>query len=131
MELNGAIASAHETSYRNTFLTTFRTFTTADVVFDKLTSLYRMEPPQSLNQAEIREWKEKRLSVVQKRVLTVLTMWLEDHGLLDQEPHIAQRLTDFLVLIVEPAPLALTAKLMLKSLERLVRWLVLETLWLC
>jgi son of sevenless-like protein len=107
-------------------LTTFRTFTTADVVFDMLTSLYRMELPSGLGQAEIREWRERRLDAIQKRVLTVLTMWLEDQGLLDQEPHIAQRLTDFLALIVDPAPLALTAKLMLKSLERLVRTPVVE-----
>jgi len=102
---------------------TFRTFTSPDKVFDLLTDLYRMEPPSGLNQADFREWKEKRLTVVQNRVLTVLTMWLEDHGLLHEEPHIAQRLTDFLVLIVDPAPLSLAAKLILQSIERLVRLL--------
>jgi hypothetical protein len=102
---------------------TFRTFSTPDKVFELLTDLYRMDSPAGVNQMEFREWREKRFHPTRKRVLTVLTMWLEDHGLLQEEPHIAQRLTDFLTQIVEPSPLALTAKLMLQSLERLVRFI--------
>jgi hypothetical protein len=100
---------------------TFRTFTSPDEFFDLLTGLYRMQPPANMNQIEIREWREKRFRPTQKRILTILTMWLEDFRLLQEEPHIAQRLTDFLVQIGDPPSLALTAQLILRSLERLVR----------
>jgi son of sevenless-like protein len=47
-------------------------------------------------------------------------MWLEEYDLLNQDPEVAPKLQDFLRLIVTPPALALTAKHMLKSLERLV-----------
>jgi hypothetical protein len=47
-------------------------------------------------------------------------MWLEEYDLLNQDPEVAPKLQDFLRLVVTPPALALTAKHMLKSLERLV-----------
>jgi son of sevenless len=47
-------------------------------------------------------------------------MWLEEYDLLNQDPEVPPKLQDFLGLIVTPAALALTAKHILKSLERLV-----------
>jgi son of sevenless-like protein len=47
-------------------------------------------------------------------------MWLEEYDLLNQDSEVAPKLQDFLRLIVTPPALALTAKHMLKSLERLV-----------
>jgi son of sevenless-like protein len=79
-----------------------------------------MDHPASLSTEEFEEWKEKKLRPTQKRVLTILTMWLEDHKLLDEEPHIGQQLTEFLSLIVTPEPLAITARLIQEDLERLV-----------
>jgi son of sevenless-like protein len=80
-----------------------------------------MHDPAGLTSSQIKDWTEKKLRPTQKRVLTVLTTWLEDYALLTEEPHIARRLTDFLSMIVEPPALALTARLILQSLERLVR----------
>ena len=47
-------------------------------------------------------------------------MWLEVYDLLNQDPEVAPKLQDFLRIIVTPPALALTAKHMLRSLERLV-----------
>lgn len=49
-----------------------------------------------------------------------MSMWFEEHGLQQDDPHVVPRLRDFLRLIASPPPLALTAKLMLQSLERIV-----------
>lgn len=100
---------------------TFRTFAAPELVFDLLVERYQMDHPENLSSQEFEEWKEKKLRPAQKRALTLLTMWLEDHYLLDEEPHMARNLTEFLSFITTPAPLALTAKLILQSLERLVR----------
>jgi son of sevenless-like protein len=111
---------AQETAFRNMFLMTFRCFTSPDRFFELLVERYQMDHPASLSTEEFEEWKEKKLRPTQKRVLTILTMWLEDHKLLDEEPHIGQQLTEFLSLIVTPEPLAITARLIQEDLERLV-----------
>jgi hypothetical protein len=109
-----------EKTFRQAFLTTFRSFAAPDQVFDLLVEQYEMDHPATLTTTEFEEWKEKRLRPTQGRVLTVFTMWLEDFGLLEDEPHIAGRLTNFLQLILTPPSLALSAKLILQSVERLV-----------
>ncbi|RDB29470.1 Cell division control protein 25 [Hypsizygus marmoreus] len=111
------IKMAEETLYRNIFLMTFRTFTTADVLFDMLVEIYRTDHPKELATTEFEDWK-RNLVATQRRVLMIFTMWLEDHRLLEEEPHIAQRLTEFLRLIVTP-PLASMARLLIKTIQRL------------
>ncbi|GLB35754.1 putative guanine nucleotide exchange factor for Ras-like GTPases; N-terminal motif containing protein [Lyophyllum shimeji] len=108
---------AEETLFRNIFLMTFRTFTTADVLFDMLVETYRMDHPKDLATAELEEWTGYLIET-QRRVLMVFTMWLEDHRLLEHEPHIASKLTEFLRLIGAP-PLAAMARLLQKSIQRL------------
>ncbi|KAI0068002.1 ras GEF [Artomyces pyxidatus] len=110
---------SQQETFRRAFLVTFRTFASATEVFDLLVGHYEMDSPPGLSEAEFEQWKREKLRPTQKRVLTVLTMWLEDHDLLNQEPEIAPRLQEFLSLIVSPAAMTLTAKHMLISLERL------------
>jgi son of sevenless len=98
---------------------TFRTFTTADTLFDMLVQRYRKESPESLTATELQERGHHAVGV-QRNVLTIFTMWLEDHRLLEEEPHIAQRMTGFLRLVVSP-PLSTMAKHLINTIERLVR----------
>jgi len=95
-------------------------------VFDLLVAQYEMEAPPNLSVEEFDHWRREKLRPTQKRVLTVLTMWLEEYDLLNQDPEVAPKLQDFLSLIVSPATLALTTKHILKSLERLVRFRTLD-----
>ena len=53
-------------------------------------------------------------------VLTILTMWVENHGMLQDDPQVVLRLKDFLSMIVSPPTLALSAKLLLQSIDKLV-----------
>lgn len=111
------IKAAQETAFRNAFLMTFRTFMTADQLFSALVGIYAMECPSKITDPEHEEWKEKCSLPTQRVVLTIFTMWLEDHRLLEEEPHIAQLLTDFLNNVTPP--LAGVAGLIVKSIERL------------
>jgi len=81
-----------------------------------------MVNPEDLTIREFQEWRNHAIGM-QRSVLTIFAMWLEDHRLLDEEPHIAQRMTKFLHLIVMP-PLSTQAKLLIQTVERLVRCLV-------
>lgn len=60
------------------------------------------------------------LSPTRKRILQIFNIWLEDHRLLEEEPHLAKPLTDFLRTITIP-PHNTDAEAIVKTLERLVR----------
>jgi len=108
-----------EIKFRHAFLSTFKSFTTADMVFDQLAGLFKMAPPVYLSEDEIEEWKEKKQKSTQQRVLTLFTIWLEDHNLIKQDPHIVHRLQGFLQSITDPHLLAIPAKLILEAIDRL------------
>ncbi|KAF9021750.1 ras GEF [Hymenopellis radicata] len=114
-----AIKAAKDMHFRNVFLMTFRTFMTADQLFDMLVDIYGMEHPKDISEPEFDDWKEKCWLPTQRTVMTVFTMWLEDHRLLEEEPHIAQKLTDFLNLIPQRNVMATTATLIMQSIKRL------------
>ena len=90
------------------------------MVFDQLVGRFRMVPPGHLSEAEFEEWKGKKQRSTQQRVLTLFTMWLEDHNMIREDPHIVHRLQGFLHSIVDPHPLAIPAKLIIEAIERLV-----------
>ena len=109
------------------FLTTYKSFTTADMVFDQLVGRFKMTPPVHLSDDEFEEWKEKKQKSTQQRVLTLFTMWLEDHNMIKEDPHIVHRLRGFLQSIVDPHPLAIPAQLILEAIERLVETKITRT----
>ena len=115
-----AVGSSQENKFRHAFLTTFKSFTTADMVFDQLVGRFKMAPPVYLSEDEIEEWREKKQKSTQQRVLTLFTMWLEDHNMIKEDPHIVYRLQGFLQSIIDPHPLAIPAKLILEAIGRLV-----------
>lgn len=56
-----------EVTFRHTFLTTFRTFSTADRVLELLIERYELEAPANLQEEQFNEWKEKKLRPAQAR----------------------------------------------------------------
>ncbi|KZV69753.1 ras GEF [Peniophora sp. CONT] len=106
-------------NFRRVFLTTFRTFSNPTEVFELLISHYEMDAPSSLSTAEFEIWKREKLRPTQRRVLTVLSQWLEEHDLLNQSHEIAPRLQEFLSLIVTPPQLQTVAQGILATLKRL------------
>ncbi|CAK5280368.1 unnamed protein product [Mycena citricolor] len=113
------IKLSHARQFEDVFLTTFRTFTTANQFFDLLVARFHMDQPDHLAEEEADEWIKKMQLPTQGRILTLFTTWLKDQRLLEEEPWIAQRLTDFLKQITQP-PLASTAQLIIKTIEDLV-----------
>ena len=83
---------------------TFRTFTTPNVLFDMLLEHYFAYPSAA----------HYRL-----RVLEIFTSWLEEHRLLEEEPDIAGRLTEFLTGLNDVS-LAKQIQSLLHSIQRLV-----------
>lgn len=57
----------HEKTFRHTFLTTFRTFTTADRALELLIDRYGMDPPIELADEQFKDWLEKKFRPTQAR----------------------------------------------------------------
>lgn len=106
-------------AFTNIFLMTFPTFTTPTILFDMLVDRYNTLPPENLSDCHRIEWITHIRLPLRLRVLEVFGVWLENHRLLDEEPYIARRLTDFLKSLDDPA-LCGTAEAMLNTVERLV-----------
>ena len=100
---------------------TFRTFTTANTLFEILAERYNITPAQSISDQELADWKTNWQTPTRKRILEIYSRWLEDHRLLEEEPHLAKPLTDFLRTIKTP-PHNADAEAIIETLERLV-WL--------
>ncbi|KAH9858290.1 ras GEF [Lenzites betulinus] len=111
---------ALETRYRQVFLTTFKSFATAEEVFNLLLAQYNISHPTALNLKELEQWKEKKLKPTRRRVLAVLHVWTEEYGLLQDDAYLARRLVDFVSSITSPPQLANIAREVLKSLEHIM-----------
>ena len=106
--------------FRHAFLTSYKTFSTPDEIFDLLLSRYYMKQPAGLSDAEQVLWREKKCFPTQKRVLLVFATWLEHHRMVQDDPPVARRLQEFLASIVEPAANRVLAKQVMGVLERIV-----------
>ncbi|KAM5536010.1 hypothetical protein V8D89_010268 [Ganoderma adspersum] len=109
-----------ETRYRQAFLTTYKSFASAEEIFDLLVAQFNLSHPTTLNLKELEQWKEKRLVPNRRRVLTVLQVWNDQFGLLQDDPYLARRVVDFVSSVTSPPPLAAIARDVLKSLERYI-----------
>lgn len=72
--------------FNNTFLLTYRSFTTTEKFLELLFERFRVKMPENLNPAEAQSWAEKMQRPVQLRVFNVLKSWLELYHL----PHVDQ-----------------------------------------
>ncbi|KAF6754307.1 ras guanine nucleotide exchange factor domain-containing protein [Ephemerocybe angulata] len=104
--------------FAHIFLMTFRTFTTSEELFDLLLDRFSMTRPDNLNEIEVADWKRRSLVPTQRHVLDVFTLWLENHRLLEDDPHIAQRLPDFIRHVATPR-LPTEGQTLLQNIERL------------
>jgi son of sevenless-like protein len=108
-------------TFTNVFLMTFRTFTTADHLFDMLVERFHLKPYESLTETEFLNWKANLRTPVQRLVLEILKRWLENYQLSEEEPHIEQPLKEFLDLIVSPPHNKIAANI-IQTIDRMVRW---------
>jgi son of sevenless len=99
---------------------TFRTFVSPDILFEMLVERYQQDHPSPLSTDEFEHWKSIRLRPMQHRILKLFSSWLWHHGLLEIEPWISGKLTEFLKLVVTPDSHARVANQILKDIEKLV-----------
>lgn len=68
-----------DTYFRDTFLLTYRSFTTAPELFEMLMHRYTLQPPYGLEKSELKYWEEHKLHPIRIRVVNILKTWFETY----------------------------------------------------
>jgi son of sevenless-like protein len=66
-----------DSNFKDTFLLTYRSFTTARELFELLVKRFAIQPPEGLNQAEYELWRGQKQKPVRFRVVNTLKSWFD------------------------------------------------------
>ncbi|KAJ4304059.1 cell division cycle- protein [Collariella sp. IMI 366227] len=81
-------------SFNNTFLLTYRSFTTARELFELMVKRFSLQPPEGLNQSEYEQWKDKKQKPIRFRVVNILKSWMDTFWMEDQSEESKQLIRD-------------------------------------
>jgi hypothetical protein len=66
------------------FMLTYRSFATTEELFAQLFRRFTIPPPLGLDEAEMEEWTERKLTPIRLRVFNIIKSWLENYYLEDE-----------------------------------------------
>ena len=68
-----------DSPFNNTFLLTYRSFTTAPELFEMLVKRWCIQPPYGLGGAELQTWTDKKQKPIRFRVVNILKSWFDNY----------------------------------------------------
>ncbi|KAG9019883.1 hypothetical protein FRB90_000013 [Tulasnella sp. 427] len=101
--------------YNDTFLITFKSFTTVDELFDLLVARFNIPEPAGLKPDELKQWVEKKQTPIRFRVINILKMLMEGSVLEKEDMHILGRIREF---ATEAAKVAAPAQQLIALVNR-------------
>ncbi|KAF4783024.1 RasGEF domain-containing protein [Colletotrichum scovillei] len=74
-----------DSSFNNTFLLTYRSFTTAQDLFKLIVNRFGIQPPEGLSQSDFEAWRDRKQKLIRFRVVNILkswfdNFWMEEHN---------------------------------------------------
>ncbi|KAJ9295200.1 hypothetical protein DTO271G3_6370 [Paecilomyces variotii] len=66
-----------DASFNNTFLLTYRSFTSAPELFEMLVQRFTIQPPYGLSQDDMQMWVDRKQKPIRFRVVNILKSWFE------------------------------------------------------
>ena len=66
-------------AFNNTFLLTYRSFTTASELFEMLVKRWSIQPPYGLDKEDYSTWIEKKQKPIRFRVVNILKSWFDNY----------------------------------------------------
>lgn len=70
-----------DSSFNNTFLLTYKSFTSAPELFDLLVKRWTIQPPPGLAGADLQTWVDKKQKPIRFRVVNILKSWFDNYWL--------------------------------------------------
>ncbi len=68
-----------DSHFNNTFLLTYRSFTTASELFEMLVKRFSIQPPPGISQGDYNTWVEKKQKPIRFRVVNILKSWFDSY----------------------------------------------------
>ncbi|CAK7269251.1 cell division cycle-related protein [Sporothrix epigloea] len=72
-----------DSSFNNTFLLTYRSFTTARELFELLVKRFGIQPPEGLTQVEFEQWRDRKQKLIRFRVVNIIKNWFDNFWMED------------------------------------------------
>ncbi|KAG9255205.1 ras guanine nucleotide exchange factor domain-containing protein [Emericellopsis atlantica] len=66
-----------DSNFNNTFLLTYRSFTTAQELFEMLVKRFNTQPPPGLSPSDFEVWRDRKQKLIRFRVVNILKSWFE------------------------------------------------------
>lgn len=72
-----------DSSFNNTFLLTYRSFTSARELFELLVKRFGIQPPEGLSQQDYEMWRDRKQKLIRFRVVNILKNWFDNFWMED------------------------------------------------
>ncbi|KAI5460050.1 putative cell division control protein Cdc25 [Mariannaea sp. PMI_226] len=67
-----------DSNFNNTFLLTYRSFTSARELFELLVKRFGIQPPEGLSQPDFEMWRDRKQKLIRFRVVNILKSWFDN-----------------------------------------------------
>ncbi|KAL8688534.1 MAG: hypothetical protein Q9218_005582 [Villophora microphyllina] len=68
-----------DAGFNNTFLLTYRSFTSASELFEMLVKRFSIQPPRGISDDDYKTWVEKKQKLIRFRVVNILKSWFDNY----------------------------------------------------
>lgn len=72
-----------EADFNNTFLLTYKSFTTASELFELLVKRFSIQPPRGISEEDYKTWVDKKQKPIRFRVVNILKTWFDNYWMED------------------------------------------------
>lgn len=72
-----------DSGFTDTFLLTYRSFTTARELFELLVKRFNIQPPEGLTQQDYEVWRDRKQKLIRFRVVKILKSWFDNFWMED------------------------------------------------
>ncbi|KAH8668369.1 putative cell division control protein Cdc25 [Xylariales sp. PMI_506] len=83
-----------DSNFNNTFLLTYRSFTTARELFELLVKRFNTQPPEGLSNTEYDTWRDRKQKPIRFRVVNIMKSWFDNFWLEETNDESKQLIRD-------------------------------------
>lgn len=108
----------YDSMFNDTFLMTYRSFTTTEEFLGHMFARAKLTPPSGLTPEELKEWENSKQGLIRVRIFGALKQWIEGHFYDGEDEKYLPHIRAFAVEMGDSPLMAMPSKQMLRLIER-------------